>query len=152
MDVNRGAERRRTSIWNHTTLTQKDSNCVRAQSVRWCRLVCFFKFCESAGNVMMWWEWIQNNLWLDKAALSYFTARIAPAASITLKFVYTFALDEQASWHTLHTNTHSSSFSLTFSVSHFTAMVVCFAAQWDAIVIPMTFLCVRVCPYVSVYM
>lgn len=45
-----------------------------------------------------------------------------------------------------HTCTQTSLLFLTFSSSHFAGRVVCCAAQWDAIVIPLTFLCA--CGYV----
>ena len=132
MDVNRGAERRRTSIWNLKGLRLCDgvvSSVVKALEVTVMevpedgfRIICGItkRHCPILQPLLLLllpshFNLFTHLLWMRKA-----------------------------SWHTFHTNTPppTPSLSLTFSVSHFPAMVVCFAAQWDAIVTPLTFLCV----------
>lgn len=116
MDVNRGAERRRTSIWNHTqnTHTERRQLCQSSACVMLSSHLLFWTFVKALEVRWCAWGWIQNHLWHNKAALSYFTALIAPAASITLSFVYTFALDEKGIMaHPPHKRT------LLLSFSHF---------------------------------
>lgn len=115
-------------------------------------------FCESSGSAMMdlsAWGRIENHLASWSSTVLFYSSYCSCC------FHHTFFLCTRlprmrkgimAHPPQTHTHTPPLFLSLSLALCSLPWYVVCFAAQWEAIVTPLTFLRVCVCPYVSVCM